>query len=50
MCHFVNISSDEQSEQLTLDDLRSLLENNEIKNFDPVAEAFRVYTPPYGIC
>ena len=32
--------------ELTLDDLRSLLENNEIKNFDPVAEAFRVYDPP----
>ncbi len=31
--------------ELTLDDLRSLLENNEIKNFDPVAEAFRVYDP-----
>ena len=31
--------------ELTLDDLRSLLENNEIKNFDPVAEAFQVYDP-----
>ena len=31
--------------ELTLDDLRSLLENNEIKNFDPVAEAFKVYDP-----
>ena len=29
--------------ELSLDDLRSLLENNEIKNFDPVAEAFKVY-------
>ena len=31
--------------ELTLDDLRTLLENNEIKNFDPVAEAFKVYDP-----
>ena len=31
--------------ELTLDDLRALLENNEIKNFDPVAEAFKVYDP-----
>ena len=31
--------------ELSLDDLRSLLENNEIKNFDPVAEAFKVYDP-----
>ena len=31
--------------ELTLDDLRNLLENNEIKNFDPVAEAFKVYDP-----
>ena len=31
----------DQSE-LTLDDLRELLLDNEVKNFDPVAEAFKV--------
>ena len=31
--------------ELTIDDLRSLLEHNEITNFDPVAEAFKVYDP-----
>ena len=34
----------DQSE-LTLDDLRELLLDNEVKNFDPVAEAFKVYDP-----
>ena len=34
----------DQSE-LTLDDLRELLLENEVKNFDPVAEAFKVYDP-----
>lgn len=31
--------------ELTLDSLRSLLEGNEITDFDPCAEAFRVYDP-----
>ena len=31
--------------ELTLDDLRELLLDNEVKNFDPVAEAFKVYDP-----
>lgn len=31
--------------ELTLDSLRELLEDNEITDFDPVAEAFKVYDP-----
>ena len=31
--------------ELTLDDLTALLKNNEITDFDPVAEAFKVYDP-----
>ena len=31
--------------ELTMDDLREMLENNEVTNFDPVAEAFKVYDP-----
>ena len=31
--------------ELTLDELSSLLQNNEITDFDPVAEAFKVYDP-----
>lgn len=34
----------DQSE-LSLEDLTALLQNNEIKDFDPVAEAFKVYDP-----
>ena len=34
----------DQSE-LTLDDLRELLLDNEVKNFDPVAEAFKALIP-----
>ena len=30
---------------MTLDDLKELLLENEVKNFDPVAEAFKVYDP-----
>jgi hypothetical protein len=28
--------------EMTLDDLRDLLKDNEITNFDPLAEAFKV--------
>lgn len=31
--------------ELTLDDLKELLLDNEVTNFDPVAEAFKVYDP-----
>lgn len=31
--------------ELTFDDLKLLLIDNEVKNFDPVAEAFKVYDP-----
>lgn len=31
--------------KLTLEDLKGLLLNNEVTNFDPVAEAFKVYDP-----
>ena len=31
--------------ELTLTDLQDLLVNNEVVNFDPVAEAFKVYDP-----
>ncbi len=31
--------------ELTVDDLRDLLMNNEVQAFDPVAEAFKVYDP-----
>ncbi len=31
--------------ELTYDDLYDLLKNNEVSNFDPVAEAFAVYDP-----
>ena len=31
--------------ELTINDLRNLLKDNEITNFDPVAEAFKVYDP-----
>ena len=31
--------------ELTLQDLEDLLLENEVKNFDPVAEAFKVYDP-----
>mmetsp|Transcript_20121 Transcript_20121/g.27345 ORF Transcript_20121/g.27345 Transcript_20121/m.27345 type:complete len:179 (-) Transcript_20121:279-815(-) len=31
--------------QLTLGDLKELLSNNQVTNFDPVAEAFEVYDP-----
>jgi calmodulin len=30
---------------MTLDDLRELLMENEVTNFDPVAEAFKAYDP-----
>ena len=31
--------------ELTLQDLQDLLTNNEVVNFDPIAEAFKVYDP-----
>jgi calmodulin len=31
--------------ELTVDDLNELLLDNEITNFDPVAEAFKVFDP-----
>ncbi len=31
--------------ELTYDDLFNLVKENEITNFDPVAEAFKVYDP-----
>ena len=31
--------------ELTLNDLKELLLDNEVTNFDPVAEAFKVYDP-----
>lgn len=31
--------------EMTYDELRDLLIDNEVKNFDPVAEAFKVYDP-----
>lgn len=31
--------------ELTFEDLKDLLLENEVKNFDPVAEAFKVYDP-----
>ena len=31
--------------EMTLDDLRELLKDNEITNFDPLAEAFKAYDP-----
>jgi calmodulin len=31
--------------EMTLDDLRELLMENEVTNFDPVAEAFKAYDP-----
>lgn len=31
--------------ELTFEDLKLLLIDNEVKNFDPVAEAFKVYDP-----
>jgi len=31
--------------EMTLDDLRELLKDNEITNFDPMAEAFKAYDP-----
>ena len=31
--------------EMTLEDLKELLLENEVKNFDPVAEAFKVYDP-----
>ncbi|KAJ1458835.1 hypothetical protein M885DRAFT_512673 [Pelagophyceae sp. CCMP2097] len=31
--------------EMTLEDLKELLVDNEVKNFDPVVEAFKVYDP-----
>ena len=31
--------------EMSFDELRDLLIDNEVKNFDPVAEAFKVYDP-----
>eukprot|EP00937_MAST-01D_sp_MAST-1D-sp2_P000197 g197.t1 len=31
--------------EMTLDDLKALLKDNEITNFDPLAEAFKAYDP-----